>query len=164
MAPKYSAALAAEFPAFDPELAPDAEDADIDHSEQEELEMPAPHLPEASDPDGLLRAARPGGDHEAAQLFLQIYECFYKFSRIWQSQTRLLPLPLRLLLIVVSVFFVYSGSWTRHQTVPGVRIVLVCNIAYEHERRSSSGSTRRRRVGRCCAISFFPRRTTQECI
>ena len=60
MAPKYSAALAAEFPAFDPELAPDAEDADIDHSEQEELEMPAPHLPEASDPDGLLRAARPG--------------------------------------------------------------------------------------------------------
>ena len=47
MAPKF-AALAAEFPAFDPELAPDAEDADVEQSEQEEPEMPAPRLPEAA--------------------------------------------------------------------------------------------------------------------
>ena len=47
MAPKF-AALAAEFPAFDPELAPDAADADIDFPEQEEPELPALPLPEAA--------------------------------------------------------------------------------------------------------------------
>ena len=47
MAPKF-AALAAEFPAFDPELAHDAEDADIDLMEQGEPELPALALPEAA--------------------------------------------------------------------------------------------------------------------